>query len=35
MSGQYAIALVMGLVALVVLTYNVLDRRIHAIAFVD
>ena len=34
MSGQHAIALVMGLVALVVLTYNVFDRRIHAIALV-
>jgi uncharacterized membrane protein YciS (DUF1049 family) len=34
MSSQYTIALVLGLVALVVLTYNVLDRRVHAIALV-
>jgi len=34
MSGQYVMGLVLGLMALVVLTYNVLDRRTHAIAFV-
>ena len=34
MSSQYTIALVLGLMALVVLTYNALDRRTHAIAFV-
>jgi hypothetical protein len=34
MSSEYAIALVLGLIALQVLTYNVMDRRTHAIALV-
>jgi len=34
MSSEYAIVLVLGLVALQVLTYNVIDRRTHAIALV-
>ena len=34
MSSEYAIALGLGLVALQVLTYNVIDRRTHAIALV-
>ncbi len=34
MSSEYAIVLVLGLIAVQVLTYNVLDRRTHAIALV-
>lgn len=34
MSSEYASLLVLGLVALQVLTYNVIDRRTHAIALV-
>jgi hypothetical protein len=34
MSSEYAIVLVLGLVALQVLTYNVMDRRTHEIALV-
>jgi hypothetical protein len=33
MSSEYAIVLVLGLVALQVLTYTVMDRRTHAITF--
>jgi len=34
MSSEYAIVLVLGLIALQMLTYNVIDRRTHAIALV-
>ena len=34
MSSEYAIVLVLGLIALQVLTFNVIDRRTHAIALV-
>jgi hypothetical protein len=34
MSSEYAIVLVLGLSALQVLTFNVIDRRTHEIAFV-
>jgi hypothetical protein len=34
MSSEYAIVLVLGLIALQALTYNVIDRRTHAIALV-
>ena len=34
MSSEYAIFLVLGLIALQILTYNVIDRRTHAIALV-
>jgi hypothetical protein len=34
MSSEYAIVLTLGLVALQILTYNVIDRRVHAIALV-
>jgi hypothetical protein len=34
MSSEYAIVLVLGLITLQILTYNVIDRRTHAVALV-